>query len=151
MRTLTAIPFLLLLVGCAATRTYQVSIKNDTANPITIGLVKEGDPFEGQWASPEEAAIAGQEPSAQMWAAVPPGKTADTGPVQGKFNSKADAVLRIYEGKLNLSGILAVSRDQPNRRDILLHPGLNRLTITQRDGKLEATRAEDGATTISQQ
>jgi hypothetical protein len=151
MRILIALPLLCILVGCAATRTYQVSVKNDTANTITIGLVKEGDPFEPDWASPEEAAIAGQEPVPHMWAAIPPGKAADTGRVQGKFNSKAEAILRVYEGKLNLSGILAISRDQPNRRDILLHPGLNRLTITQQDGKIEATRAEDGATTISQQ
>ena len=123
----------------------------EPANTITIGLVKEGDPFEPEWASPEEAAIAGQEPVAHMWVAIPPGKSADTGAGQGKFNSKAEAILRIYEGQLNLAGILAISRDQPNRRDILLHPGLNRLTITQHEGRIDATRAEDGATTISRQ
>ena len=150
MRTFTAISMLCLLVGCAQTRSYDVTVKNDTPDAVTIGLCKEGDPFEPQWASPEEAAIAGQEPSARMWAAIPPGKTASTGAVQGKFNSKAAAVLRIYEGKLNLSGILAISRDQPNRLDILLHPGMNRLTVTRHDGRLEAAREEDAPSTSSQ-
>ena len=131
MRTTTALLLLCTLVGCASTRTFEVSVKNETGEPITIGLVKEGDPFERNWVSPEDAAIAQQEPDPSMWAAIPPGKTADTGLVSGKFNPNAQAVLRIYEGKLTLSGILAVSRGQPNRLDIPLNPGMNRFVVTQ--------------------
>jgi len=144
MRTPTALLLLCTLVGCASTRTYEVSVRNDTTEPITIGLVKDGDPFERAWISPEDAAIAQQEPDASMWASIPPGKTADTGAVSGKFNHSAQAILRIYEGKLNLSGILAISRGQPNRLDIPLHPGMNRFTVTQRTVQLEAMPGPDG-------
>jgi hypothetical protein len=144
MRTHTALLLLCTLVGCASTRTYEVSIKNDTTEPVTIGLVKEGDPFERSWVSPEDAAIAQQEPDSSMWASIPPGKTADTGLISGRFNPSAQAILRIYEGKLNLSGILAISRGQPNRLDIALHPGMNRFTVTQPGTQLEAMPGPDG-------
>jgi hypothetical protein len=142
MRTLTVLAMLCLLAGCASTRTYEVSVRNETTDPLTIGLVKEGDPFEREWVSPEDAAIAQQEPSTKMWVAIPPGKTANTGPVPGRFNSRAAAILRIYEGNLNLSGILAISRGQPNRLDIRLHPGVNRFTVVQKGTQLEALRSE---------
>jgi hypothetical protein len=80
-----------------------------------------------------------------MWAAIPPGKTADTGKVTGKFERHAVAVLRVYEGKLNLSGILAVSRDQPNRLDLPLRPGENHFTITQQGEKLFASPDESAS------
>src|SRR5271154_5621264 len=120
MRTVTAIVLLWMSIGCASTPTFEVSVKNNTTEPLTIGLVKEGDPFERAWVSPEDAAIAQQEPDPSMWASIPSGKTADTGLVSGKFNPSAQAILRIYEGKLTLSGILAISRGQPNRLDIPL-------------------------------
>ena len=145
MRILTAAVLLGVLVGCAETRTYQVSVKNNTGDPITIGLVKEGEPFEPQWASPEDAAIDGYEPSPRMWAAIPPGKTADTGSVQGKFDQNAQAYLRVYQGSLNLSGILAISRGQPNRIDIPLHPGMNQFTVTRQGDRFTATRPGDAA------
>lgn len=136
--------FLWLSVGCSSTRTYEVSVSNNTEGPITIGLTKEGSPFQPEWASPEDAAIAGQPPVNTMWAAIPAGKTADTGAVKGKFASGSHAVLRVYQGKLNLQGILAVSRGQPNRMDIPLHPGLNRFTITDEGPRLMASREEAG-------
>jgi len=151
MRTPTALLLLCTLVGCASNRTFEVSVKNDTAEPLTIGLVKEGDPFERAWVSPEDAAIAQQEPDPSMWASIPPGKTADTGPVSGKFNPSAQAILRIYEGKLNLSGILAISRGQPNRLDIRLHPGMNQFTVTQPSTQLVATPGPEGAPIPSSQ
>ena len=46
----------LALAGCAETRTYTVDVVNETRRPLTVGLVKEGGPYERQWASPEEAA-----------------------------------------------------------------------------------------------
>src|SRR6185312_15046167 len=91
MRTLLALPLLLLLVGCSTTRTFDIEVKNETGTPLTVGLVKEGDPFEPEWASPEDAAIAQQQPIAYMWAAIDTGKTATMGPVKGEFNSKAKA------------------------------------------------------------
>jgi hypothetical protein len=144
MRTLLVALALIFPLGCTATRTYQVSVKNDTSEPITIGLVKEGRPIEPQWVSPEQAAIHELEPSSKMWAAIPAGKSADTGPVRGEFDRDAEAVFRIYQGNLKLPDILAISRGQPNRIDILLHPGLNRFTVTDKDGQFRAVRNEGG-------
>ena len=136
MRTSTAFLLCLFAAGCVQTRTYQLSVSNQTTEPLTIGLTKIGGPFEREWAAPEDAAIAQQEPDAQMWAVIPAGKTGDTPAITGKFDSDALAVLRVYQGKLNLSGILAISRGQPNRLDLPLHPGLNRLVITQKGTQL---------------
>jgi len=140
MRTLTALSLLCILVGCATNQTYRVAVTNDTQEPITIGLVKEGDPYQDQWASPELAATQNRAPDSRMWAAIPPGKTADTGPVKGRFRGDAQAILRVYEGDLNLSGILAINRDQPNRMDIPLHPGMNHITVTEQGVRLHAMR-----------
>jgi hypothetical protein len=145
MPKLIALPLLVLLVGCAQTRTFEVSVQNNTPDPITIGLVKEGDPFQRDWESPEEAAIAQRQPSARMWAAIPPGKTAGTGPIKGRFDSKARAILRVYQGELNLSGILAVSRGSPGRMDIPLHPGMNRFIVSKQEDQLQAIRVDGGS------
>ena len=147
MRTHTAIALLVLATGCAHTQTYQVELKNQTHEAVTIGLVKEGDPFERQWVSPEDAAIHGEAPSAANWAAIPSEKTADTGPVQGRFKRNARAVLRVYQGKLSLAEILAVSRGQRNRLDIPLHPGLNHVVVSDEDGRFSAVR-DDGVTMV---
>ena len=82
--------------------------------PITFGLVKEGGPFEREWASPEDAAIAGAAPSSLMWGALEPGKKVGTGPAKGKFDKGSRAVLRVYLGELKLEGILAASPGSPN-------------------------------------
>ena len=150
MRTSTAIALLFVLAGCATTRTYQVSVKNQTGDAITIGLVKEGEPTERAWVSPEDAAIHGVTPSPEMWAAIPPEKTADAGPVKGRFKAHAIAVLRVYDGKLSLSDILAISRGQRNRIDIPLHSGLNRVIVTDADGRFSAIR-DDGVTLVGGQ
>jgi hypothetical protein len=142
MRTLPAILMTLLLVGCARTETYQVQLTNHTSGPITFGLVKQGDPFEIKWATPEDAAINGAKPSPEMWGSVGPGKTAVSQPISGKFSKNAAAYLRVYEGKLDLAGVLAVSRGAANRVDLLLTPGPNHITMTDEDGKFLPHRDE---------
>ena len=138
LRNLTAVSLLVLAAGCTTTQKFHVSVKNNTDAPITVGLVKEGDPYQKQWASPEQAAIKGDRPSAEMWAAVPPGRTVDAGEVEGRFRRNARAVLRVYKGDLNLAGILAVSRDQPERYDLTLQPGPNHVIVFDREGQIIA-------------
>ena len=142
MRTITALLMLSVLAGCSQTRTYQVSVANHTGSPITFGLVKQGDPYERNWASPEVAAVRGDQPNPAMWAAIPPGKTATSDAVRGRFRKDASAVLRVYEGSLNLPEILATSRGQPNRCDVSLHPGLNRFEVVEEEGQLVARRED---------
>ena len=140
MRTLPAILVALLIVGCARTETYQVRLTNKTAGPITFGLVKQGDPYEPKWAAPEDAAMNGSRAVAENWGSVGAGKTAVSQPIKGRFRNNAAAYLRVYEGKLDLAGIMAVSRGAPNRADILLTPGANQVTVTEDKGQLVAQR-----------
>ena len=142
MRTTTLLLLASFLLGCSHTRVYQVSVANRTHEPITFGMVKEGDPFEARWASPEDAAIYGANPSAETWGAIPAGRTAISSQIKGRFRRNSEAVLRVYEGKLDLPQILAVSRGEPNRLDLPLQPGFNAFVITDQDGHFIATRDE---------
>ncbi|HEY8751641.1 MAG TPA: hypothetical protein VIM11_26910 [Tepidisphaeraceae bacterium] len=138
MRTLTALLLLSLAVGCAQTRTYQVSVTNHTQSPITFGVVKHGDPYEREWAAPEEIEAEGGHASAELWAAIPPGKTAVSEELKGRFGRNAIAYLRVFQGKLDLAGIMAIGRGQPNRLDIVLAPGMNKFVIINLNGRFEA-------------
>lgn len=150
MRTLTALPLLCLLVGCASTRSYDVNLKNQTDGWLTIGLVKEGGPMQPDWRPPEVALSSQQKPSAVFWQQVPPGKEADTGAIKGRFFRNSQAILRVYDGKLGLEGIMAISRGQPNRVDIALHPGMNQIAIT-RDAEVISASREERVTLMAQQ
>jgi len=141
MRTITPVVLLGLLAGCAQTRNYEVKLRNESGAPITYGLVKRGEPFERKWASPEQAAINGDKPPADMWGTLPAGHAADRS-AKGRFRSGAGAVLRVYQGSLDLPEILATSEGQPNRLDIPLHPGLNKVAVTEVDGEFTARRDE---------
>jgi hypothetical protein len=136
-------------LGCARTRTYQVSLTNHTESPITFGVVKHGDPFERSWAAPEEIEARGGHASADMWGAIPPGKTALSDELKGRFKSNSIAYLRVYQGKLDLAGIMAVSRGQPNRLDLVLEPGMNRITVIDINGHFEAVRSDHPADQVS--
>lgn len=110
--------------GCTVGRTYEVSVKNDTAGPVTIWLTKDGPPSEDQWLSPEQIAIHPPKTTEALGGVVvPPGKTADTGRIKGQFYSDVNAVLRVYEGQLTLAQLLSVSHGSPNRVDQMLPKG----------------------------
>ena len=132
-------------LGCVQTRTYQVSVTNHTESPITFGVVKHGDPYDAIWAPPEVVEAHGGHASAELWGAVPAGKTAVSDQLKGKFAQSATAELRVYQGKLDLAGIMAVSRGQPNRLDLHLNPGMNKFTIINLNGHFEAVRDEPPA------
>ena len=68
---------------------------------------------------------------------VPPGKTADTGTVEGQFRPGTYAWLRVYDnGPQRLSQILAISRGDPARQDFALEPGINNLIVTDQAGRI---------------
>lgn len=150
MRTIIAFSLLCVTVGCARTRTYEVAVKNQTDGWLTVGLIKQGGPIQTDWEAPEAALANNRKPSAVMWEQVPPGKTADSGPIKGRFFRASQAVLRVYEGKLGLEGMMAISRGQPNRIDIPLHAGQNRFQVGQQGDELVSSR-EESVTLMSQQ
>ncbi len=131
MRALPYLIGLLLLAGgCTVGRTYEVSVKNATDEPITIWLTKDGPPAEDQWLSPEQIAINTPEaPQKIGGVVVPPGKSANAGPLKGQFYSDVHAILRVYAGQLTLAQLLAVSRGSPNRIDQILPPGASRWVV----------------------
>ena len=133
---------LLLLAGCADTRTYQIAVRNETSQPITIGVAKEGGKYEPQWASPEDAALHTESHDERAWQSVvvPKGKTGYTGPLKGSFSGGAEAKLRVYGGDLLLSDVLAVSHGSPSRVDVPLSPGRNAIIIHDRLGRLDYER-----------
>jgi len=77
--------FLAALTGCTPTQSFDISVHNQTNNPVTLWLTKDGPPFEPLWASPEDLAI--QSPGADEkhgYVVLPPGKEGDVS-VQGKI------------------------------------------------------------------
>ena len=111
-----------ILVGCGGRgRSYQVVVHNESPKSVTVWLTKNGPPDEPGWKTPEDVAIeslGAQEPLGGV--IIPPGKTGETKKVHGTFPEGVDAVLRVYIGQLAFDDLLAVSRDSPNRIDVVL-------------------------------
>ncbi len=132
----------MLSVGCSSTKEYSfnITVRNETAGPVTIWLTKEGPPAESGWRSPEQVAI--QSPGTEErinGTLVPPGKTAYTPTIKGTFGPGSSAWLRIYDGKyLDFSDLLAVSPRSAKRVDQFLYPGVNRLVVKSRNGRIYA-------------
>jgi hypothetical protein len=135
---------LLLLAGCHSyeTRTYDLTIRNDSAGPITIWLTKNGPPYEKGWLSPEDIAIESpKERDVIGGVIVPQGKTAYTGARTGRFQSDTSAILRIYGGQLTFNDLLASSRDMANRIDLRLHPGKSDYVVTGPSNAIQVNEA----------
>jgi hypothetical protein len=133
---------LLFAAGCAKTQGYQVAVRNETPEPLTAGLVKEGGPYEPHWALPEDIAVETPADDGRGWdsAVVKPGDTGSAGPVTGKFDDGSRAVLRVYSGARELDEVLAVSRGSPDRVDVPLRPGKNAIIVRRDNGKLAYER-----------
>jgi hypothetical protein len=141
-RSLTCLSMIALAcAGCAQTRRYNVQVLNRTNDPITIGLAKEGRPFEPQLASPEELALGTPASDENLWPSevVAPGRVAYTR-VEGKFDGKSELLLRVYAGKRTLSEILAVPRGSGERVETVLRPepALNKIVVTRQENRLQA-------------
>lgn len=123
-------------VGCTRTDSFDISVRNDTARPITLALTKDGPPFEQLWASPEDLAIGSPHNDEQHgYVVLPPSRAADVS-VKGKFESHSRGYLRVYRGDLQISEMNALGRQSPNRLDLPLHPGANHFVIGDADGRL---------------
>jgi hypothetical protein len=140
--------------GCARTEKFDVTVRNDTAGPVTIALTKDGPPFERVWASPEDLAIESPKANEQHgYLMLPPGKVADVS-VQGKFDGGTNGYVRVYRGDLQISDMIAIGPSSPNRLDVPLRPGANAIVVGEAKGRLaemrgtEAPGAEPAPTTV---
>ena len=135
------------LVGCAAEkRSYDVTVHNASNQPVTLWLTKDGEPYENGWLSPEDLAI--DSPKNQDYiisgVVVAPGNTAFTGQKEGHFDKGTTAMLRVYDGQLLFSQILAVGRDSPLRIDQPLPSGVSQWKIVRSaEGIMDLRRVDD--------
>jgi len=126
-----------IVVGCKSTQTYEVSVHNLTARPITLWLTKDGGSAEQGWVSPEQllAARNGDELDYDK-ADVPPGKTGYIDKISGHFDKGVHAILRVYRGDQSLDEILRDTKSQLPRVDYPLTPGKNHLAVTEQDDRI---------------
>lgn len=137
LRTIVLLSPLLFCIACNRydRRTYEVVVVNQTAQPLTIGLTKNGPPFERDWAAPEDVAVLNHRDSEAAWGLrLEAGKTASSKRVDAKFEPQTLAILRVYVGDLTMDEILAASLNSPSRRDIRLRQGKNVVTVTETRG-----------------
>jgi hypothetical protein len=135
---------LLMLVGCAGTetRTYDVTVKNDSSKPLIVWLTKNGPEYEEGWKAPEDLAIENPKNDPLGFQLVPPGKTAYTGPIKGKFAPQTSAILRVYIGQHTFGELLAISRGSPSRIELTLEPGVNEFVAKDDLGIVKITRSK---------
>jgi hypothetical protein len=148
MRVLLITIVLFAVAGCGPrihTESYDVWVRNDTSDPLTIGLVKGGPPFEVQWASPQVMATRVDVDENWLWGqTIPAGRTAETR-VKGRFYSGDQAWLRAYRGEdRSLDDLLTVARQSGDRLDMRLRPGRNDIIITDERHHLRGTRIQSG-------
>ena len=134
------ISFLLLLPACTQIdkRSFEISVKNETAQPLSLGLVKNGPPTEAGWVAPHEVAMMAPQLADRHWGWVlAPGETKTFGPYTGHFESQTHAILRVYAGTPTIDEMIAFSKDDPQRLDIYLWPGKSAYAIRYGEHRLE--------------
>ncbi|MGC4034241.1 MAG: hypothetical protein QM754_21385 [Tepidisphaeraceae bacterium] len=127
------------VIGCGpTTQEIHVAVKNDSYEPMTVVLTKDGPPMEMKWLPPEDFAAMHKPPAeAQVnGIVINPGQSVDQKRV-GQFSSGTQAMLRVYRGPQTLESMLGIGPDSPNRTDIPLAAGTN-LIVIDKSGK--ATR-----------
>ena len=135
-RTLAFLGLAALLVGCARTETFQVTVINHTPSALSVGLIKTG-PLEKGWDAPVDIAKADPKLMEKHWSqAVAPQSTATLGPQTGTIDSHTTALLRVYVGDLPIEELLAISRTGGRRMDIPIQPGKSAFIIDMKDGSL---------------
>jgi hypothetical protein len=135
MKFVIASALALLLIGCNSTsKSYQVSVKNQSPRPVTLWLSKDGPPAEEGWFTPEQIVSESRQLRYDL-AFVPPGKTGYTGKMTGEFPKGTNAVLRVYDGEQEVFD-LAKEPAASTHADQVLKPGNNHLAVVERDGKL---------------
>jgi hypothetical protein len=144
-----SLPSLLLLVlasvaaaGCQPKATFEVIVSNDTDVPLTIGIVKEGPPYEPAFGTPDDWSRYSPFAAPPAWGTVlPPQMGTRLGPKTGAFPQGALAYLRVYRGEHPNSMLIAMSQAGPDRLDILIYPGHSEFIVRKDEsGALKAIK-----------
>jgi hypothetical protein len=121
---------IMLALGCAPKATFEVSVANKSDSPLTVGVVKEGEPYERDLAGPEKLAIESSLDSLPPWGhIIPVGRVMNSPQITGTFPRGSAAYLRVYRGEHTNAQLIAISSPSPDRLDVLLFPGINRIVI----------------------
>jgi hypothetical protein len=137
---LTALGLLLSAMGCT-TQSFELTVINHTDRPLTVGVVKDGPPYEKELAGPELWAVNTPLQFLPPWGQVlPPGRTMDSGKISGSFPSGTIAYLRVYRGERTNAELIAMSAPGLDRVDVLLFPGKNEVVIEEEGGKAMSAR-----------
>ena len=121
-----------LAVGCAPTRTFDITVHNKTPETVMLWLTKDGPPAEKGWWTSEQF-VAQPEGTPSPGIQLPPDKSADTGKVKGTFPQGTSALLLIYR-----TGPSAALPGGSEPLTIKLAPGRNELSVHDESGKLTA-------------
>jgi hypothetical protein len=139
------------LVGCGThTETFDVRVRNNTNQVVTLCLAKDAPrghfpgPEEDAWKPPEDlASESADERSKDLPPQVPPGKQATVRRLKGTFDGYSHGVLRCYWGDMTVSQMAARGPGSPDRVDVPLTPGLNSITLVDKDARLTAEVEQD--------
>ena len=135
----------LLFTGCARTESFEVFVRNETAEPVTLVLTKSGPPFERLWAAPEDLAIESPDSDERHgYVLLEPDREADVA-LTGRFDRNSRGYLRVYRGDLQISDMSAIGPVSPNRIDLPLRPGPNTFVVRDAGGRLSAGEAPAAA------
>ena len=89
---------MVLACGCSHdTRSYSVSLRNETRRPVTIALTKTGAPVENAWASPE--LIADGQASADAangFAVIGAGRIGTVNDIKGEFPGNSRGISDLF-------------------------------------------------------
>lgn len=124
------------VIGCGpTTQEVRIAVKNDSYEPMTVVLTKDGPPMEMKWLPPEDfAAMRKAPPEARVnGIVIKPGQSVDQTRT-GQFGSGTRPVLRVYRGPQMLETMLGIGPDSSNRTDIPLAAGTN-LIVIDKTGK----------------
>jgi hypothetical protein len=148
LRLLGSMLLLVSVLGCADSRTFNVSLKNDTSLPIVAWITKTGGPYEPLWRSPEDYAIErpGGAKDQTTGVYVQPGERIGPTKITGQFDKGVAAVLRVYLNPRSINDVLAIGPNSPNRVDVQLEPGVNQFIASNANGKLVVARQEASST-----
>jgi hypothetical protein len=118
--------------GCSSDmKSFDVTVKNNTAYPIMLWLTKNGPPEEDGWVSPETLASSDRPRRPLPGVVIDPGMRLGTGSVSGKFAAGTNAILRLYAHATRLADLLDYPAPAPGRRrDVVLQPGTNNFIIS---------------------
>lgn len=139
VRLLASVVLVFMAAACSAPKQgYMVDVKNLSAVPLSVGLIKSDGSMEDGWTAPEQVAIHAPQLGERKWGTlVPPGQTRTIGPQSAAFAAGGHGILRIYAGDCTVDELIGFGKSDPGRMDIHLWPGQSGYVVDVQNGRLK--------------